>query len=234
MRPYETGAYMLAADPNSRFPTARLILVPSLITLAVTLLRLVGELRHWSKAWFNPEAGGPWSIVGITWLAPVFGIYFAMKLAQSGEGPTSVGRAIGFAILGAAVMVGSAPLSVMLQVNRSFYGRLLFFWIALALAAVATLPGWPALFKTLLAYGYAARIPVAIAMFCALRGHWGTHYDAPPPDVPVGMGLWLKYLWLGFFPQLIMWVGFTIVAGMLFGSLAGAVARRLARPSPAV
>ena len=36
----------------------KLILVPALITLAVTLLRLTGELMHWSKALFNPAAGG--------------------------------------------------------------------------------------------------------------------------------------------------------------------------------
>ncbi len=47
-------------------------------------------------------------------------------------------------------------------------------WSAFALAAIVTLPGWPALFKTLLAYGYAARIPVAIVMFFAFRGNWAS------------------------------------------------------------
>ena len=53
----------------------KLILVPALITLAVTLLRLTGELMHWSKALFNPAAGGGGALVGIAWLVPVFGIY---------------------------------------------------------------------------------------------------------------------------------------------------------------
>ena len=32
----------------------KLILVPAVITLAVTLLRLLGELLHWSTVLFNP------------------------------------------------------------------------------------------------------------------------------------------------------------------------------------
>jgi len=67
--------------------TRKLILVPALITLAVTLLRLTGELLHWSKTLFNPEAGGGGALVGITWLAPVFGAYFGFKLARAGLGP---------------------------------------------------------------------------------------------------------------------------------------------------
>ena len=38
--------------------TRRLILVPAIITLVVTLLRLTGELRGWSPRLFSPEAGG--------------------------------------------------------------------------------------------------------------------------------------------------------------------------------
>jgi hypothetical protein len=42
----------------------RLILLPGGITLAATLLRLVGELRQWSKTLFNPEQGGFLAVVG--------------------------------------------------------------------------------------------------------------------------------------------------------------------------
>jgi hypothetical protein len=65
---------------------------------------------------------------------------------------------------------------------------------------------------------------VVIVMFVAFQGNWGTHYDAAPPDFP-GMGLWAKFLWLGFFPQLTLWVGFTIVTGMLCGTIAAALLR---------
>jgi hypothetical protein len=222
---------MAETTPGTRPSIACLILVPGLITLAVTILRLVGELHHWSTAWFNPEAGGPWSIVGITWLAPIFGIYFAVRLACSGEGPKSTWRAIVFAILGIGVGVAGMYLYIALRPPFSFGGRLIYFWALLVLAALVTLPGWPALFRTLLAYAVAARIPVAIVMFFAFRGNWGTHYDALPPDFPTGMGLLAKYLWLGFVPQLTYWVGFTILMGMLFGAIA-ATLTRLRRRAP--
>ena len=52
----------------------RLICVPALITLGVTLLRLIGELQNWSPRLFNREAGGGGALVGIAWLVPIFGI----------------------------------------------------------------------------------------------------------------------------------------------------------------
>ena len=70
-------------------------------------------------------------------------------------------------------------------------------------------------------------------MFFAFARNWDTHYDALPPDF-TGTSLMSKWLWLGFVPQLVFWVGFTLVAGMLFGSIAGAVTRlfRPARATP--
>jgi hypothetical protein len=58
-----------------------LITVPAIITLAVTLLRLAGEFMD-LPAWLaSKEAGGAGALIGISWLAPVFGVYFAWKLA---------------------------------------------------------------------------------------------------------------------------------------------------------
>jgi hypothetical protein len=216
---------------GNRSSTLRLVLVPGLITLAVTLLRLVGELQHWPKVLFNPAAGGPWSIIGITWLAPIFGIYFAARLCSSGQAPASPWRAMGCAILAVIVIIALSYLGSVLHMQRSFTGRLIYIWMVIVIAALVTLPGWPALFKVMLAYGYAARIPVAVLMFFALRGNWGTHYDALPPDLPPGYGFWGKYLMLGFFPQLIFWVGYTVVSGMLLGSITAALLR-LVRPAP--
>ena len=70
----------------------RLVLVPAVITLAVTLLRLVGELQNWSSTLFNREAGGGGALIGIVWLVPIFGVYFALRLAREGEGPGKVLR----------------------------------------------------------------------------------------------------------------------------------------------
>ena len=223
---------MADSPSGNRSSIFRLILVPGIITLAVTLLRLLGELQHWSKALFNPEAGGLWSIIGITWLAPIFGIYFAARLSSGGQGPASVWRANGCAILAVAVIIALAYLGSVQHIQRSFGGRLIYICLVSAVAALVTLPGWPGLFKAMVAYGYAARIPVAVVTFFAFRGNWGTHYDALPPDMPPGYGFWGKYFLLGFFPQLIAWVGYTVVSGMLLGSTTAAVFR-LIRPAPA-
>jgi hypothetical protein len=93
-------------------------------------------------------------------------------------------------------------------------------------AAVAfQYPGWPMLFKTTLAYGYAARIPVAVIMFIAMRNNWGTHYDAVQPQF-ADLGFWSKYIQAGLVPQLLLWVAFTVISGALFGSIANAIAHR--------
>jgi hypothetical protein len=210
---------------HSRPTTAQLILIPSLITLAVTVLRLVGELLHWSPAFFNREAGGPGSIIGITWLAPIFGIYFALKLSNAGDGPARAGRAILYGLLGIVAVVSVSILAYILQVG--YYGQLVAFCVAFGAAAAIQYPAWPKLFSTLLAYAYAARIPVVILMFLAMRGNWGTHYDAVQPESPAAMhSLWPEYFWLGFLPQMIAWVGFTIWSGSLFGSIATVVVHR--------
>ncbi|MGE5327423.1 MAG: hypothetical protein ACM3NO_10320 [Deltaproteobacteria bacterium] len=218
------------------FSIPKLILIPALVTLAVTILRLIGELSHGSRTWFTTDMGA--SIVGIVWLAPVFGAYFAIRLVRNGYAPQSFWRALAFAGLGVLILFARGIIAEglgHLGLQPTFHQRLVFIWALLAVAAVATLPGWPALFKTQLAYAYGARVPVAIIMFFAIRGHWGTHYDAAPPDVPAGISLMAKYLWLGFFPQLIFWVGFTVVVGMVVGSLVAPLAKiRSGSPKAAV
>ncbi len=196
-------------------PTMRLVLVPALISLVVTLWRLTGELLSWSTVFFNPEAGGVGAIIGITWLAPIFGIYFAYHLAKNGDAPASWGRAIGLAVLGCFLLVAGGPGQAFL-VQKNFLGGLVFIWLLAAITSGLQYLGWPQLFKTLLAYGLGARLPVVLIMALAMHGTWGTHYDAIPPGFPE-LGWWASFLWLGFFPQLLFWVGFTIVFGAFFG-----------------
>lgn len=206
---------------QSRVSVAKLIFIPSLITLAVTVLRLVGELEHWPKKLFNPDAGGGGSIIGITWLVLVFGVYFALKLARAGETPPSAGRVIGYALLG-LVMVFAGGFGM----RAAFPGKII---IGLALIAVGIFVpflGWKALAKVLLAYAFAARIPVVILMYFAMRGNWGTHYDVIPPEFPQDMDFWTKYIQFGVVPQLVMWIAFTTGVGSLFGGIALALTRR--------
>src|SRR5208283_3231012 len=93
---------VLVAETKSQSITS-LITIPALITLGVTILRLVGELEHWPKPWFSAAAGGGGAIIGISWLPIIFGPYFALKLAGPGDRPSSIGKAVGFAFLGLVV-----------------------------------------------------------------------------------------------------------------------------------
>ena len=208
-----------AHDPVS---IRHLVLAPALITLGVTLLRLAGELSHWSPTFFTRSMGP--SIVGIAWLAPIAGIYFAVKLSRSGCGPKSFLSSVGYSLLGVIVLVVCAFLPSTLGLEHGFYDRLIYGWAIFVVAALITRRGWPQLFSALTIYGFTARIPVAIIMFFAFRGNWGTHYDAVPSDLPA-LGLTAQYLWLGIFPQLTLWVAYTILAGMLFGTIVSGIAR---------
>jgi hypothetical protein len=200
----------------------RLVAVPALLTLAVTLLRLVGELNDWSPRLFDKAAGGGMAIIGIVWLVPVFGLYFAVRLIQSGQGPASRGRAIGFVVAGIVVfgVLGTA-------IARSGIGGLanivLFNVMALLAAFVAT-RGWIRLGQVLLVYGIAARVPVAIIALVALCARWGTHYEKGPGGIPV-MHTFATWLAIGFAPQMFFWVAFTVIVGGVFGSLAALAIR---------
>lgn len=103
------------------------VFVPALISLGVTLWRLTGELLRWSETWFNPEAGGFGALVGITWLAPIFGAYFGMGLVEQGDEPRSWTRALVLSLLGNVILFGgercspsfSRPVS---QTGSSIFG----------------------------------------------------------------------------------------------------------------
>ena len=57
-------------------------------------------------------------------------------------------------------------------------------------------------------------------MLLAMRGNWGTHYDYVGVPFALQLSFWPRFFWLAFFPQLVFWVGFTILIGTLAGSLA--------------
>jgi len=61
----------------------KLITVPALITLAITLMRLMGEFGNFPAWLASKEPGGNAALIGITWLPPIFGVYFALKLADA-------------------------------------------------------------------------------------------------------------------------------------------------------
>ena len=215
---------MSDSTSTSGFSVSRLILVPAIISLAVTVLRLVGELQHWPSPLFKAQAGGGGAIVGIAWLPLIFGPYFALKLTDAGMEAKGVGKTIGMVLLGIIVLVGGGVLLGAPIIT--FPGHEILGILLLGAAGLLPLVGWPALTKTLIAYGYSARIPVAILMFFALQGHWGTHYDALPPNYAGPTEFLGMYIFIGLVPQLIIWISYTVLLGSLAGAITVAIARR--------
>ncbi len=203
-------------------PVKDLVLVPSLVTLAITLLRLVGELRDWSPALFSKAPGGGGSLVGISWLIVVFGFYFGWRLARAGHAPAAPLKVTGLSLL-VVLAVGLASFAAGTVSQNAFFavfilGSLAALWLTAGL--------WPALWRTLLVYAFAARIPVALVMLAAILGNWGTHYDVPPPNFPDTYAPLVKWFLIGLVPQLTIWIYMTVLGGLFFGGLAAALARR--------
>jgi hypothetical protein len=226
----------MASLGEGTMSTLRLILVPGIVTALVTLLRLVGELNQWSRAFFNPEAGGGMAIVGIAWLVPVFGIYFAWKL-HSSEGIRNGGRSVGFgllAIVAFIVLAFGLNAAMGLDPNAPSLLALGNLTIASLVALAIAYYGTGALGRVLFAYGLAARIPVVLVMLVAILGNWGTHYDVLPPGVTLEVSPLTKWFLIGVVPQLTIWMAFTVALGALFGGVALVVAERreaAARPA---
>jgi hypothetical protein len=203
----------------------QMIVWPAVITLAITLLRLMGELQKWPTALFNPVAGGGGALVGISWLPFLFGPYFAWKLARGGQPPKNAWKAAGLGLLGVALAIGffSAVQALKLGIGAVMVG----FLVTLA-AAFLPWKAWPELGRALLAYGLAARIPVVLVMLVAIFGDWGTHYDVLPPDPPpdlVAMGPLGRWVFIGLIPQMTVWIAQTVLIGTIFGAAVVALAK---------
>ena len=216
----------------SKLSLGRLVLWPAVITLAVTLLRLTGELLQWSPRLFNREAGGGAAPVGIVWLIFAFGIYFALRLAHAGQGPERVGPAAGWPALAFALNTAVSAGAVALFPTSPVV-QLAVFAIASWAALFVARRGWPDLWRVLLAYGVLARLPVLFVMFVSIFGGWDTHYAKPRPDFPA-MGPWGLFFWTALLPQMAIWIYVTVVLGMLMGAATLAVRRLLARPAAPV
>jgi hypothetical protein len=204
----------------------QLILVPAVITLAVTLLRLVGELQDWSPALFSKAPGGGGSPVGISWLVLVFGAWFGWKLGKAGQGPGAIGRALGLALLAFAILPVLGFAANALGMGPQSMSTFAVYVVGSIVGLVVGLRAWPALGRTLLAYAFAARVPVVLVMLAAILGNWGTHYDVPPsPEFPA-MSPLAKWFAIGVLPQMSIWIWFTVAVGSLVGIVAGAIASR--------
>jgi hypothetical protein len=211
---------------DERRSVRSLILVPSLITLSVTLLRLVGELNEWAPALFSRQAGGAGALVGITWLVPIFGWYFGAKLGRDTSAPSG-GRVV-LHVLIALLLAAGAGLFVGLVLHKGPPAVIPTVMVAGLIGSWIVWRGWPALAKTLLLYGLAARGPVIVVMLVAMLQNWGTHYDVSPPGYPADVPTVTKWIQIGVMPQLFLWIPYT----MIVGALLGGIARLVTGPKP--
>jgi hypothetical protein len=197
------------------------------LTLGVTLLRLVGEVRRWNPEYWSRLPGGGLSLLGISWLAPVVGFYLGWKLQRAGRRPDSLGRAAGWPL--GAVALGWYLAALVIKATKSGWDGHFVIWAAVGvgIAAIAFL-AWPALGRGLLAYSFAARVPVALVMGLAIWKGLGTHYDVPPPGFPA-MPQLKRWLWIGLLPQMTVWIAWTMATGALGGALGWWAASRLSR-----
>ena len=175
---------------------------------------------------FSREAGGGGAIVGISWLPIIFGVYFALKLVKMGHGPKSGWKAAGFSLL--AILAIVAVVAGASAVSSSFFVPIVAGAVGSLLALFVLSKGWAELFKTLVAYAFAARIPVLIVMLIAMFAEWGTHYEAGPPNMPA-MAPFVKWIVIGVIPQMTFWIAFTALVGNLFGGIAAALAGKGAK-----
>jgi len=212
---------------QSRSPsTSRLIVVSALIAVAVTVLRAFGEVHHWPTPLVNSSVCGK-AILGVVWLVPLFGIYFALRLFRADSQPRFMARAVVLAIASLLLKLGGTL--VMERPGVAYLTRVSLNFAITALTLCLQAVAWPELFKALLAYGYASRIPISVVEFLAMRGHWGTHYDALDPGFPQ-IGFWPTYTRVSLVPNIFFMEAYTVVVGGLFGIFTVAVMRRL-KPS---
>lgn len=207
--------------PQPRLPsTLRLVLWPSVVTLAVSLVRLASEVQ----GWVTTTSGGRGLPLGIVWLAPVFGGWFAWRLVRAGSAPRVRWPILWVALALAAVaamaaanvvpLVGAPTDDATFVVLRAAVLRI----VAVAIAAAAAVACvWPRLVGTLLVYGLIARATVVgITWLAKVRG-WDTHYTKFGP-----MGIECDLGWTlicAAVSQLGFWVPFTALSGTLAGCI---------------
>lgn len=209
-----------------------LVLVPALITLLVTGVRLFGELQGWNSQAFGRDAGSPGSLVGIVWLVPIFGMWFGYKLRQDAPG-VKPGRASVIYVVAAAAFALSLYLLIKVFGLVEFpseekpgpFRGLPYLFGGMAIGSVIALVAWPRLTLTLMVYGILARLPVVLVTYFDVYRDWDTHYGALPPGaVTAGVDdtfLGLISAQVTFWPFL-----FTPVVGGIFGCIGASLARK--------
>ena len=146
---------------------SRLILVPALVTLALFLLRLTGDLLRLPA--FGPRE--------VAWLVPLVGAYFGLRLA--GEEGTPRTRQVLSGTLAPLALFGAG-----LAVFHPTSGAMA---VLSVVALIAVRKVWPRLNDALLAYAAAARAPIVLVIFAATSDTWESAYGAAPFSIAAGL-----------------------------------------------
>lgn len=200
-----------------------MLLVFGVLTLVVTVVRLVGELQGWDSNWFSTEAGSPMNPFGIVWLVPVAGLLFGRRLAQGGGAPTFVA---GFFV----PMFGFLALMVSMFIANSYFegGELLevmgYLMLGAPVLSLLALFVWPRAFVAMVAYWLLARVPVMLIQYLDIQNGWQTHYGKVPAEF-AGADADAR-IWMLTKAQLCIWMAFTVLLGCAFAAIGAATVRR--------
>lgn len=196
------------------------VLIAAVISLVITGVRLLGELKGWAPAVFNIEPGGGGSPLGVAWCVIPFGFWFGRCLAASGHRPASYAKAMLLVLLGLATIAG--VIYVMINHVPDWTDRSYVMNGGAVVAGLFVFVAWRRAWFTLVAYGILARIPVMAAQYFSVREGWNTHFAKGPPKSDPADALFLLTMAQAFF-----WpFGFTVLIGGLFATLGAATVRR--------
>ena len=198
----------------------RLLLWPTLLTALVSTARLIAEVQ----GWVSPQSGGALHPLGISWLAFLFGGYFAIHLSRNGSSPAirpAWPWAFGaFAAVTASIAWQFGPLLEADQSDATFEklrGSVLMLTGITTTIAIAMLFVWPRLVLTMFCYAVPARLLVIAFTWLAKHNNWTTHYTKfGPPGIERGMS---DTMLSAAIAQGGFWIPWTIIAGCLAGSL---------------
>lgn len=202
-----------------------IVLVPAILTLLVSVARLVGELMDWPDILVSRDGG----LLGVTWLVPIFGFWFGMRACALGSRPNAA-AAFAIALLGIGVAIGGVFAFLAMDLmflptddNPGEFRGGVFFAIAVFAGTLVSLMGWLRAGLLLALYAVLARVPVIVITWIVYQAGWqGTHFLAAPPgrpaDAPPVTADVLFYS--NATAQLVVWIPFTIMIGMVFASIA--------------
>ncbi|MCU0867472.1 MAG: hypothetical protein MUC36_27125 [Planctomycetes bacterium] len=219
-----------AAAPS----TLSLVVVPAVLTLIISGLRLAGQINEWNPTVFGrAEAGGGGALLGISWLIFVFGLWFGIRLQRGGAGPRSPARAFGISLFALAVVFGGmavlSNMDLMSLPDEQHPGQPRGLQWILGLMGVGCLimfAAWGRAALVLLVYGLLARIPVVLITWFAMGKDWNTHYTKIPPFFTgIEDADRLSFLIM---PQITFWPMLTILFGTAMACLGALLFRKRA------